>query len=308
MELFDYKFRKALQPAFDKVPAEARVRLFGVDYVHMRGKQGGDLFVTRHGWGCVDSILPGAWFVDERFRKVGRALAGATGAVYRVPVAHRARSNFALVVKFSRAAQDTSITVLDDGLHLDPQEKARVEEAEFLSPFEEFGNLVRLRTAAKSAIPTKHPLAIYSPPTRYLDWQLGRNSGIAWRMNRALEASQRSVPEECRIRYDWERLYILLYRWIDGFDAEAAMKSGAIPRETMEALGQEARNELRRFGWMVCDHKPRHVIIRAARSGRGILARERRIRWALIDYELLVLREPLGASAPTGEPAGRVAG
>lgn len=292
MEQFDYRFRKVYQPAFDKVPAGARVRLFGVDYVHMRGKQGGDLFVTRHGWGCVESILPDAWFVDERFRKVGRALAGATGAVYRVPVAHRARANFALVVKFSRAGQDTNITVLDDGLHLDAQEKARVEEAEFLSPFEEFGNVARLRAAAKSAIPTKQPLAIYSPPTRYLDWQLGRNAGICWRMNKGLEASQRDTPEERRIRYDWERLYILLYRWIDGFDAEAAMRGGAISRETMEALGQAARTALRRLGWMVCDHKPRHVIIRAARSGAGLLQRSHGIKWALIDYELLVRCEP----------------
>ena len=40
-------------------------------------------------------------------------MAGLDPAFRHLPVAHRARSDFALVVKFSRAAQDTSITVLD---------------------------------------------------------------------------------------------------------------------------------------------------------------------------------------------------
>ena len=288
MEQFNYKFGKLYQPPFDDVPASQRFTLFGVDYVRMFGKQGGQLFVTRHGWGCVESVLPAAWFVGGRFKKVGRALAGATGAVYRVPVVHRARDDFALVVKFSRAAQDIRVTVLDQGAHLNAEELERIERAEFLSPFEEFGNLTRLRTAAKSEIPTKHPLAIYSPPTRYADWELGRKPHVCTRMGRALEASQRDVPEDRRVTYDWERLYILLYRWIDGIDAEAAMAAGAISKDRMIELGQEARLRMRQHGWMVCDHKPRHVIIRQTRRQTGLLHRDQQIKWALIDYELLV--------------------
>ena len=288
MEQFNYKFGKIYQPAFDRVPAEHRFNLFGVDYVRLVGKQGGDLYVTRHGWGCLESVMPGAWFVGGRFKKVGRALAGATGAVYRVPVAHRARDDFALVAKFSRAAQDISVTLVGRGDHLDAEERARVEEAEFLSPFEEFGNLVQLRTAAKSAIPTKHPLAIYSPPTRYLDWELGRKSYVCARMSRALEASQRDAPNGHLVKYDWERLYILLYRWIDGIDAEAAMQAGMISKDQMIALGQEARVRMRRLGWMVCDHKPRHVIVRHTRERTSLLRRNQEVAWALIDYELLV--------------------
>ena len=288
MEQFNYKYGRIYQPAFDDVPAGHRFNLFGVDYVRIVGKQGGELYVTRHGWGCVESVLPGAWFVGGRFKKVGRALAGATGAVYRVPVVHRARDDFALVVKFSRAAQDISVTLVGRGDHLDDEERARIEAAEFLSPFEEFGNLVQLRTAAKSGIPTKHPLAIYSPPTRYLDWELGRKTYLCARMNRALEESQHDAPHDHRIKYDWERLYILLYRWIDGIDAEAAMQSGMISKDQMIALGQEARDRMRRLGWMVCDHKPRHVIVRSTRQQTSLLRRHQQVKWALIDYELLV--------------------
>lgn len=288
MELFNHTFGKLHQPGFDAVPAAHRFTLFGVDYVRLTGKQGGILYVTRHGWPCVDSVLPRAWFVDNRFKKVGRALAGATGAVYRVPVEHRSRDDFALVVKFSRAAQDISVTLLDQGAHLTAEERARIDQAEFLSPFEEFGNLAELRAAARSAIPTKLPLAVYSPPTRYLDWQLGRKPHLCNRMDRALNEAQGDTPPERRIRYDWERLYILLYRWIDGVDAEAAAQARAISMDQMVDLGQEARLAMRRLGWMVCDHKPRHVIIRNTRRHKSLLRRGEQVKWALIDYELLV--------------------
>lgn len=300
MEQYDYRFHRGYQPAFDQVPGEHRARLFGVDYVHMKGRQGGDLFVTRFGWGCIESVLPQTWFVDDRFRKVGRALAGATGAVYRVPVPHRACPDYALVVKFSRAAQDIRVTIVDAGPHLDAEEQTQIEQAQFLSPFEEFGNLCRLRGQAGSEVLTAQPLAIYSPPTRYLDWQLGRKSYLCYGMSASLLASQQDVPEARRITYDWERLYVLLYRWIDGVDAEAAMLAGAISQQQMIALGREARTALRRRGWMACDHKPRHVIIRPLRQREGFLRSGSRFRWALIDYELLVRVPPLaGAMAAT---------
>ena len=287
-EQFNYKYGRIHPPAFDNVPARERFTVFGVDYVRVAGKQGGLLYVTRHGWSCIESVLPQAWFVDDRFKKVGRALAGATGAVYHVPVAHRARENYSLVVKFSRAAQDISVTLVDRGSHLNDQERARIDQAEFLSPFEEFGNLAQLRSVAKSSIPTAQPLAIYSPSTRYLDWQLGRKSHMCARMDRALAAAQQDTPEDHRIRYDWERLYILLYRWVEGIDAEAAAQAGMITMEQMVDLGQEARLMLRRYGWMVCDHKPRHVVVRNTHRNNSLLRRGPQIKWALIDYELLV--------------------
>ncbi len=287
MEQFDYKFGKTFQPSFDLVPEAFRHRLMGVDYARLKGMQSGDLFVTRHGWNAVESVLPEAWFIGEKFRKVGRALAGATGAVYRVPVPHPARSGVAVVVKFSRAAQDVGMTVIHEGLVLDDEERACVDEVEFLSPFAEFGAVQRLRAVARWRIPTKQPLAVYCPPTRYRDWELGRKSYIARRMNQELLESQADVPEERRISYEWDRLYILIYRWIDGIDAEQAAQLGIVSSETMMALGQEARATMRRFGWMVCDHKPRHVVIRQGRDGQP-LRHGGRIVWGLIDYELLV--------------------
>ncbi|QVL50418.1 MAG: hypothetical protein KFB96_08305 [Thiocapsa sp.] len=49
MERFEHRFHHPHQRSFDRAPAALRRRVFGVDYLQLRGKQSGDLFVTRHG-------------------------------------------------------------------------------------------------------------------------------------------------------------------------------------------------------------------------------------------------------------------
>jgi hypothetical protein len=287
LEHFEHRFRRPHQRAFDQAPAALRRRVFGVDYLQLRGKQSGDLFVTRHGWPVLESILPSQWFVGEQLSKVGRQLAGATGAVYRVAVPHPRREQFALVVKFSRFAQEALVSIAPDEV-MDWAERDRIASSEFLSPFEEFAHLEGLRSAAGCRIPTKAPLAIYSPATRYLDWQLGRSSHRRWWYDRVLREDQAAQPEDARVCYAWERMYVLLYRWIDGIDAETAYQLGHLTEPELRHLSGDARRELRRFGWDVLDHKPRHLIVRPDPRSGGLIGHRRRTLWALVDYELLV--------------------
>lgn len=289
MERFNYKFHKGRKPAFEDIPEPWRKRLFGVDYVHLKGRMHGDFYVTAQGWAVMESLLPEHWFTGRKFSKVGRALAGATGAVYRVPVPHPVRPDFALVVKFSRFCQSVGVRTVDPSLNYSPEKVDRILASRFLSPFEEFGNLSKLRAAAGLEIPTKTPLAIYSPPARYLDWQLGREAYLKSVHSRALLESQPDVPEAERVDYDWERQYILIYRWINGIDAERAVDAGLIGESTMVDLGREASDLLARYGWEVMDHKPRHVILRVARNDR-LARRDKGLLWGLVDYELLYPR------------------
>ena len=93
-EGFDPTFGKKRKPSFDKAPASAQRQVFGVDYLHLCGLQRGDLFVTHPGWPFVQSLLPSQWFTrggGDSFTKPGQALAGPTGAVYKVDVPHPAR-------------------------------------------------------------------------------------------------------------------------------------------------------------------------------------------------------------------------
>ncbi|MCF7983499.1 MAG: hypothetical protein K9L70_03770 [Thiohalocapsa sp.] len=296
MEQFDARLHGHRRRAFDAVPKALHRRVFGVDYLQLRGRQSGDLYVTRHGWPVLDSIEPSQWFVGERLRKIGRQLAGATGAVYRVPVPHRTREKFALVVKFSRFAQEALVSIAPDAV-MDWAERDRIAASEFLSPFEEFAHVERLRARAGARIPTKAPLAIYSPSTRYLDWQLGRRSHRRWWYDRVLAEDQADQPEDARIAYGWERMYILLYRWIDGIDAETAHQQGYLTEPELRDLSEAARQDLRGLGWDVLDHKPRHLIVRPAPDPGRLMWRGGRILWALVDYELLVPYPAAGAAA-----------
>jgi hypothetical protein len=286
MESFDPTLGRGLKPEFDDAPARFHRCIGGVDYLHLKGLQSGDLFITREGWPFTSSLLPERWFTGEQFRKPGQALAGATGAVYRVPIAHPVRSRFALVVKFSRFGQDVGITVADE-LIGNRQFMARVDHAEFLPPFEEFSNLARLRQQSRGIFTTKAPLAIYSPPTRYLAWQLGRKSHLQWAYRRQLCASQNETSS-VKVEYDWERLYILLYRWMDGVDLEQAHVAGLVSEAQMIEWTRRAADQLLDLGWMVLDHKPRHLIVRPRGRGRGILRRHAQPVFGLVDYELLV--------------------
>jgi hypothetical protein len=286
LERFDYTFRKGRKPAFAEVPQKHKRQLFGVDYIHLKGRQQGDFFVTSHGWAVMESLLPEHWFVGKRFCKVGRALMGATGAVYRVPVPHPGREDFAIVVKFSRFCQGVGITAVDPNLNFSQEQIDRIKSSHFLSPFEEFGNVQKLRKAAGLEIPLKAPLAIYSPPARYLDWQLGREHYLKAIHSRNLLESQADLPENERLDYDWERQYILLYRWINGVDAELAVDKGLISESQMVELGREARCTMAKHGWEVMDHKPRHVIIRQKRND-ALARRKGNLLWGLVDYELL---------------------
>jgi len=300
LERFEYRFHRPHQRSFDQVPAALRRRVFGVDYLQLRGKQSGDLFVTRHGWPVLESILPFHWFIGERLSKVGRQLAGATGAVYRVAAPHKRREQFALVVKFSRFAQKALVPIAPDQV-MDWDERDRIAASEFLSPFEEFAHLERLRAAAGCRIPTKAPLAIYSPATRYLDWQLGRRSHRRWWYDRVLGEDQAAQPEGAMVHYFWERMYILLYRWVDGIDAETAHQQGYLTEPELRHLSGDARRELRGLGWDVLDHKPRHLIVRPCPRSGGLVSRRGRTLWALVDYELLVpYRAP--AARPHARP------
>jgi hypothetical protein len=287
MEGFDLSLGKGLKPHFDDAPLRFRRRISGVDYLHLKGRQSGDLFITRAGWPVASSILPERWFTGAQFSKPGQALAGATGAVYRVPVAHPVRSKFAIVVKFSRFGQEVGLTVVDRGLHADADFMSRVAHAEFLPPFEEFGNLMRLRSQCRGHFVTQAPLAIYSPPTRYLAWQLGRKRHLQSTYSLRLLASQGPSHECETVEYDWERIYILLYRWMDGIDAEQAYGAGLIFEPSMVDWTLQMAAVLRRLGWVVLDHKPRHLILRQQKMARSPLMRRGAPVLGLVDYELL---------------------
>lgn len=302
-EFYDLTLQRGRRPAFDAAPARHRRRVHDVDYIAVRGMQGGDLYCTREGWAVAESLLPAVWYDDQRFRTVGRALPGATGSVYRVPAPHPVRRDMGLVVKFCRFGQDVGLTVLGDAAGF-PWPAKLLDDAQFLGPFEEFAAIGRLRaqvaTGRAPVVRTKRPLAIYCPPARHPLWELGRAHHLYARQAAALDADQRRRPEQPPVAYDPERLYVLLYQWVHGIDAEEAARHGALSNAAMVELSHAVARDVAAHGFAVLDHKPRHVIVRPQRDGR-LVSHRGRTAYAVIDYELLV---PLpGANAVTTSSA-----
>jgi hypothetical protein len=295
MERYVFPLYRGRRPGFDALPASHRRRVFDVDYAWVRGLQGGEMFFTRHGWAIADALLPEHWFDEGQYRQVGRALAGATGAVYHVPVAHPRRARFGLVVKFSRFAQDVGLTVVGSGAGFGWPE-GLLDTAAFADPFSEFANVQRLR--ARGRVRTKRPLAIYCPAAHYPAWQLGREPCHMALVERALVGDQAMLTNCPCTELERERIYILVYQWIDGIDLEEAARHGAVTRGEMEQFTQSVAASVLACGFAVLDHKPRHIILRQTRCGDWLRC-GRDWAWALVDYELLIpVSAPTGADAP----------
>jgi hypothetical protein len=277
--------------AFERVRQGLRRNIYGVPYVHLEDESGGKLWVTRHGWRHLEDLDPREWFAQKKYRKHGRRLSDGSGAVYRYQSAPRekTRSSIPLVVKFSRFAQDVQFggcAALSAGVSHECLDKLV-----FNDPFQEFGLLEELRRGEYGPndvrILTKRPLAIYSPGRRFDAWQMGRSADAFRRHQRHLESDQQSQL----IRMDAEdlsieRQYIMLFHWVRGTDAQSLIHQGVLSTNAAEALVRRVHNELAAKGFRVLDTKPSHIILRD-RDARGLIRRNGRLTYAMVDFELL---------------------
>uniref|UniRef100_A0A832HZS4 Uncharacterized protein n=1 Tax=Eiseniibacteriota bacterium TaxID=2212470 RepID=A0A832HZS4_UNCEI len=316
---------------FEALPPGMRARAFGVDYAHVRPAEGGDLYLTPFGWPLARHLLPGRWYADRWYATAGEALPGASGHVYHVrtrPLGGRAVD---LVVKFSRMAQEVSV-VIDASLPEDVPHEV-LAEARYNSPMEEFGLVMELRRAGAAPgaprVRTQRPLAIYAPPESFDLWELGRSACRFLPHHHQLAEDQGRAMRA--IELDIKRIYVLLYGWIAGADAEDCHAAGLLPADDFRALMPRVTAELERLGYRVLDNKPRHYILRARPAGGVLRDRAGRPVYGLVDFEFLqrtrehqrrfeaAQRErywrlhaappaPASAARPAGPPTVRVLG
>lgn len=273
---------------FFDLPPERIVRAFGVDYAHLRPGEGGDLYVTRYGWPHRTALLPDRWYHGQRFAEHGIKLPGSSGHVYRIRTHRDDGRALDLVVKFSRVAQDVPV-VIDTSFPEDVS-PTLIAEAHFNSPMEEFGLVEELRQRAlgpdKIRILTQQPLAIFVPPEAFELWELGRSTSSFLTHRELLAEDQEQAVKA--IELDIRRIYVLLYRWIGGRDAQDCFEAGDLDETEFRSLAPRVTGELAERGFRVLDNKPRHFILRAGRhEGGGLLRRHGRLAYGLVDFELL---------------------
>lgn len=272
---------------FEALPPDRVVQAFGVEYAHLRPAAGGDLYVTRFGWPNAAALDPARWYADQWYEREGVRLRGATGTVYHVRTRPGEGRALDLVVKFSRVAQDVPLLVETSFPSDVPPEV--IAAARFNSPLEEFGLLMEMRRGAygtpNGPLLAQRPLAIYVPPEEFDLWQLGRHTS-SFHSHRAMLAEDQADSVKA-IEMDIRRIYVLLFGWLDGRDAEECFHEGLLGDDEMRALTVRVGRELAERGFRVLDHKPKHFVLRP-RSGGGLLRRrDGSLVYGLVDYELL---------------------
>ena len=248
------------------------MRLLGVDYVHVPTGNGGDLYLTRFGLPFLEHLQLENWREEVWFEKKRERLLG-TSTVYRVPTRVVDGRSIDLVVKYCRVGEDVPLDTLTF---------EKFSHAEFNSPYEEFALVMELREQkVAERILTHRPLAIYMPPERLELWQTGRSA-------HRIEHKKAKFRD---VELDIFRRYVLIYQWVKGESADAALQvaiPGAVRREEeMKRLTLRAKAGLEQSGFLVVDHKPAHLIVRWRRDGTLLRNRAGDYAYALVDFELL---------------------
>ena len=249
--------------------------ILGVRYFHTQTPDGGDLYLTRYGLPFARQLLPDNWRERDWFVAHRQKLRG-TSTIYRTLTKPVDGQSLDIVVRYNRVGEELPVDTLT--LH-------QFLNADFNSPFEEIAVLADLRAArlgpARRRMPTKKPLAIFEPPDLLQLWQSGRlESKIAMKLARYPQAM-----------LDIRRQYILLYGWIEGYDAVQVAEKWRLEGDARENFLIETTSfvtrELAEAGFRVLDMKPAHVILRFDESGKLKRRQDGKLLYALVDYELL---------------------
>ncbi len=250
------------------------ISLIGVDYLRLKTRDGGDLYLTRFGMPFRDHLAPENWYAPDWFNEQRVRLAG-TSVIYRLPTRPVHGISLNLVLRFSRVGEEVP---------LDPLTLSENIETEFNSPFEEIALVMELRVAsiraARPRIFTKKPLAIYAPSEKLRDWQTGRKES-------KMAAKQARHPE---VKLDMLQQYVLLYGWIEGLDAVQTVQAlgitGDVAEKFLSQITLGAIRDLEKHGFRMLDIKPEHIVLRIRPDG-SLLRRNGNLSYALLDYELL---------------------
>ncbi|MEZ6191964.1 MAG: hypothetical protein R3C45_11855 [Phycisphaerales bacterium] len=262
------------------------LKVFGLQYTHLRTECGGDLWVTQYGLPMLDYLKPERWYTNNYYCEHGERLGKSTGTVYRVRP-RNAPAHCQLVVKFSRIGQEVPLVIDPD--FPDDISELDMHGARFNSPWEEFDLVEELRKdgygSDNTLIRTQRPLAIYAPSEQFELWRLGRSDSRLSPHLYKLKQDQARYP--LAVELDIKRDYIVLYGWVKGIDAVVARDRRLISENELTELTITVITELRSKGFRVLDNKPDHFILRADPDTGRIARRNNKLVYALIDFELL---------------------
>lgn len=261
-------------------------RIFGVNYLHLKNPNFGDLYITDFGLPKLEFLLPEMWNDEAYYQEHTHLRETLPGSSHprKVTTKPIGKKTLDLVVKWCRVGTYVELVKSEEVDFITDEE---IQNAQWNGPFEEFGLLMELRDTNQFTVTrlmTQLPLAIFSPATRSPTWRMGRDKWKIEHQNRMLRGDQSDYEEP--IELDIRRKYAMLYQWVRGEDAYTTMSNLGMSGASIRNLTKRVYEDLLFRGYKVIDTKPSHFIVRE-RHGKLMQDRRGNIPFTLIDFELL---------------------
>jgi hypothetical protein len=265
---------------------EKKYKAFGIDYLHLKLPNSGDLYLTGFGAAVLRCLLPENWYDNQYFFHKGTKLFG-TSAVYKVPTNPVFGRSIDVVVKFCRIGEDVKPLLTPRSKFISDEEFA---SARWNGPFEEFGKLMEIRKGVygpKRRFLTQRPLGIFVPEQVCADWQLGRCPDNFRISKSVMDRDTTLTDQHDPVELDISRQYITIFSWVKGLGLDDLVKQGVLTKEIGDELTERAYfKDMIPNGFKVLDTKPAHIILRLDKKGQPV-KKNGQYPYALIDYELL---------------------
>lgn len=261
---------RSLKLVSPEVKFYERVKIFGVNYTHIKFDNDDDLYVTGYGLTFIENLKPENIILDQDWFRNNSIRLSGTSCLYKVRTKEVNGVKKEIVLKWNRMGQDVP----------NPEKNEELMFAEFNSPFEEFALVKELRDAisqAESNIIIQKPLAIYVPGDTVEFWQTGR----------ILTKMKQKMLYHKDVDLDLNRSYAVIYEWIEGIDASEAFRQGLMEKDFVDKLLEQTEQKLKEKGFHVRDNKAHHIIVRPLKKGGFRHTRSGDLLYGLVDFELL---------------------
>jgi len=248
------------------------VNILDLSYRHLIFDSGDEIYLTDHGLAVWQNLLPENFWTDKDWFQANSERQRGSGDVYKIRTKPIGMRQLDIVLKWNRMGTDVPGETYD--------EKSKLENARFLSPFEEFQLLQELKAGLRytpGVFDLQVPMAIYVPATKEDSVSLGRRDYL-------MSFIQKKHKEDVGI--DFDRNYAVIYQWLEGINIVQAYKKGVVREQDIQELLEKAEIEMRDSGFLIADHKAEHLIVKLIDSN---VQRDRNgnIMYGYVDYELL---------------------
>jgi hypothetical protein len=248
------------------------VRILDIPYRHLIYNSGDEMYITNQGLAVWHNLLPENFWTDKDWFQTNSERQRGSGNVYKIRTKPVGNTQLDIVLKWNRMGVDVPGETFD--------EKNNLENARFLSPFEEFHLLQELKESLQNTpgiFELQVPLAIYVPVTSEDSIKLGRREYL-------MSFIQKQHNKDVGI--DFDRNYAVIYQWIEGINIVQAYKLGVVRQHVIDELTEKTEIEMRDHGFLIADHKAEHLIVKPV--GSNVFRDDNGNVWyGYVDYELL---------------------